>query len=378
MLPQLAHDFAVSTGAASVVITAFSSAYGLCQLAYGPLGDRFGKYRVLSIAMTLSAIAIAAGAAAQSLRELAALRLLAGATTAGVLALALAYVGDVVEYAQRQAVLARVLSGQLLGVISGQAVGGILIGFINWRVVFLLLGGVYAGVAALLWFELDSGRVVQPHRTASEPPVRFVSQYVALLAGRRSRVVLLAIFFEGLLFFGALAYFAAFLRFRFALGYVAIGLLLGCFGLGGLGYGLCARWIVPTLGERGMMRTGGFMLLAGMVLLNWTPVWVATAPVMAVLGGGLYMVHNTLQTNATQLAPEARGAAVSLFTACFFIGQAIGAALIGFGVDHIGYAAVFTTAGGGLFALCWWFARAVKAPVPQRGVAQGSGSTFDA
>ena len=80
----------------------------------------------------------------------------------------------------------------------------------------------------------------------------------------------------------------------------------------------------------------------------------------AVLGFGLYMVHNTLQTNATQLAPEARGAAVSLFNACFFIGQAIGAAVIGLWVDRFGYGAALMATGVGLLALCWWFARSVE------------------
>jgi predicted MFS family arabinose efflux permease len=356
MLPLLAHDFRVSTGAASVVVSAFTLAYSLSQLAFGPIGDRFGKYRVLSIAMALSACTIAAGAAAQSLRELAALRLLAGITTAGVLSLALAYVGDVVAYEHRQAVLARVLSGQLLGVITGQAAGGILIAFVSWRVVFLVLGGIYACVAILLWHELRSGRVVQPHPATPPPPGRIAAQYIALLMGRRSRIVLLAIFLEGLMFFGLLAYFAAYLRFRFALDYVAIGGLLGCFGIGGLGYGLFARRIVPALGERGMMLTGGILLLAGLLLLSWMPVWGADAPVMAMLGFGLYMVHNTLQTNATQLAPEARGAAVSLFNSCFFFGQAIGAGAIGFGVDRVGYRPVFIMIGLGLLVLCWWVA----------------------
>ena len=199
--------------------------------------------------------------------------------------------------------------------------------------------------------------MVQLHRAASLRPGRLIGQYVALLAGRRSRIVLLAIFLEGLMFFGLLAYLAAFLRARFALDYEAIGLLLGCFGVGGLGYGLSARWILPALGERGMMMTGGVLLLAGLLLLSWLPRWAAMAPVMAALGFGLYMVHNTLQTNATQLAPEARGAAVSLFNACFFIGQAIGAALIGLAVDHVGYNVVLVTTGAGLLALCWWFAR---------------------
>ena len=47
---------------------------------------------------------------------------------------------------------------------------------------------------------------------------------------------------------------------------------------------------------------------------------------------------------------------MSLFNACFFFGQAIGAALIGLAVDRVGYERCCTT-GAGLLALCWWFAR---------------------
>jgi MFS transporter, YNFM family, putative membrane transport protein len=380
MLPMLAQDFRVTTGAASAVVTAFALAYGVSQLAYGPIGDRCGKYRVICVAMTLSAVAIAVGAAARSLPQLAMLRLLAGVTTAGVLALALAYVGDVVPYAGRQAVLARVLSGQLLGVICGQAAGGILIGVVGWRVVFLLLGAVFAGVSLLLWRELLSGRVVQPGgaeqlRAGQLRAGRMVRDYLNLLTGAHSRRVLIAISLEGLLFFGMLAYFAAFLRQRFALDYLTIGPLLGCFGLGGLGYGMFARWIVPALGERRMMVLGGVLLLCGLLLLGRTPVWAADAPVMAVLGFALYMVHNTLQTNATQMAPDARGAAVSLFTAVFFCGQAIGAAATGAAVARFGYSAVFAATGLCLLALCGWFARCAYGDAAAWAMAPQSGST---
>ena len=38
-------------------------------------------------------------------------------------------------------------------------------------------------------------------------------------------------------------------------------------------------------------------------------------PCLVAQGMGLYMMHNTLQVNATQMAPDARGAAVALFAA---------------------------------------------------------------
>ena len=50
LLPQIAADFSVTTGAASAAITAFALSYGLLQVVCGPLGDRFGRYRTIAAA----------------------------------------------------------------------------------------------------------------------------------------------------------------------------------------------------------------------------------------------------------------------------------------------------------------------------------------
>jgi MFS family permease len=67
------------------------------------------------------------------------------------------------------------------------------------------------------------------------------------------------------------------------------------------------------------------------------------------LGMGYYTMHGTLQTRATELAPEARGTAISLFAFFFFMGQATGPQLLGSILKSHGYGAAFITAGVGLF-----------------------------
>lgn len=362
LLPEVADTFAVSTSHASIIVTAFALAYGLAQIVYGPIGDRFGKYSVITLAVTLSAVVIAAASTAHSLAALALFRLVAGVTTAAILPLSLAYIGDAVPYHVRQPVLARILSGQLLGVICGQSFGGILIHFVSWRAVFLLLGAIFGVVASLLWLELRSPRVVQVRTPTPLELRRLLTQYVVLVKAPRPRAVLVAIAIEGTVFFGMLAYLGAFLRESFGFDFVRVGLILGCFGIGGLGYSLSARWIVPLAKERGMIRLGGIILAACLTPLGQLPGY-ALPPVMAALGFALYMFHNTLQTNATQMAAEARGAAVSLFYSCFFLGQAIGAAAVGVAVAQFGYGAVFASGGIVLLVLGLWFS---SAALPQR------------
>jgi predicted MFS family arabinose efflux permease len=78
-------------------------------------------------------------------------------------------------------------------------------------------------------------------------------------------------------------------------------------------------------------------------------VWQWSIPLIILLGMGYYTMHGTLQTRATELAPEARGTAVSLFAFFFFMGQATGPQLLGSIVKSGGYAPAFITAGVGLF-----------------------------
>lgn len=357
MIPRIAFEFGTTAGSAGVIATTYTVAYGLCQLVYGPLGDRYGKFRLVTLAMTLSGAVVAAGAFAASLEQLALLRLVAGMITAAVIPLAMAHVGDVVPYDRRQTVLARFLSGQILGVVFGQAAGGALIEATDWRAVFLILGAAYTLVSVLLWREAVSGRIPPLVERQGGGIGRAFRQYSGMLAASRPRIVLAAVFVEGFLFFGGLAYIGAYVHERFGLDFATIGLLLGCFGVGGLAYALSVRPIVRRLGESGMVVAGGIVLAAGFAALAWMPAWPGVAAVMTAIGFGFYMLHNTLQTNATQMAPEARGAAVSLFALVFFLGQGAGVQIYGTVVDRIGFEAVFLTVGPGLLLLGLIFGR---------------------
>jgi predicted MFS family arabinose efflux permease len=77
-------------------------------------------------------------------------------------------------------------------------------------------------------------------------------------------------------------------------------------------------------------------------------------------GISFYMFHNTLQTNGTQMAPEARGAAMALFALCLFVGQAIGVPAAVPIVDRWGAPPVFLVAAIVLPLLAFWFAAALR------------------
>jgi predicted MFS family arabinose efflux permease len=186
-----------------------------------------------------------------------------------------------------------------------------------------------------------------------------------LLARSNVRVVLAAVAAEGFLFFGAFGFLGAWLQLRFGLSYTAIGLIAAGYGVGGLGYSLGVRPLVRRLGERGLVAAGGLVLLGCFVGLALLPSWHFAPPLVVGLGLGYFMLHNTLQTRATEMAPQARGSAVSFFAMSLFLSQAAGVALAGYVVPAIGFEALFAAAGLGLALLAWWFRRRLQAVHPR-------------
>jgi predicted MFS family arabinose efflux permease len=102
-------------------------------------------------------------------------------------------------------------------------------------------------------------------------------------------------------------------------------------------------------------------LVAGAFLIvALADAWWWSAPACFLAGLGFYMLHNTLQINATQMAPERRGAAVAAFASCFFIGQSVGVAVNGHLIVLVGTTGIIVLGALGVFAVSWNFARVLR------------------
>jgi predicted MFS family arabinose efflux permease len=361
LLPLLAEAFGTTAGGASAVITAFAVAYGGLQVVNGPLGDRFGKYRMVFWVTAISALGNLACAFAPSLPLLVAARFAAGATVGAIVPLAMAWIGDVVPYERRQPVLARFLIGNMLGVALSTTVSGWLGELYGWRAIFFVLSGLYVLAAALLWLELQTNPSTRQAQTARESVAQSFLRMARLARGAWVRVILATVFIEGALFNGALAFAAYHAHRNLGLGVAASGTLIAAFAAGGLIYAGIAGRLVPRIGERGLVLAGGSFIGVGYLGLAFAPGAAFAVPCLAGLGMGLYMLHNTLQVHATQMAPESRGAAVALFAFFLFTGQSTGIWLASKAVDAVGTRPVFIAAAIGLPLLALEFRRRLAA-----------------
>ena len=348
LLPQVAQDFSSTLGAASSIVTAYAIPYGLTQAFAGVIGDRLGKCQAVAAACAASCLLVLLCAGAQSVPQLALARFVSAPGAAVIVPLGMAYVGDAVPYARRQTVLARFLAGQMCGMIAGQVFGGIIGDHFGWRIVFVALAFVFAGAAFALASQFRGNPWTKAihHEDAVRPG--FIAGYRTLFAVPWARFVMLAVFLEAAIFFGGLTYIAADLHGRFGLSFSVAGLVIGCYGLGSVFYAGSVHRLVEAFGERGLVIGGGVIVMLGFLLLAGAPWWQTAPLACTLLGFGYYMVHNTLQTNATQMLPQARGTAVAGFSSALFLGQSAGVALAAPIVDRAGAVPVFVLA-----ALLW-------------------------
>lgn len=362
LLPKIADAFGVTVGATAIIVTMYAVSYGLFQLVTGPLGDRFGKVRVIAAGSTLCGVLTVASAFTTNITELATLRFLAGLAGAAVIPNCLAFIGDAVPLARRQAVLARYMISMSLGTISGQAIGGVIADVGGWQAVFVMIGAflILAGLALLIRSPFDplmaappAGRAVGVFAAAS--------RLAALRRNPQARLVLLAVTLEAALFYGAFTFVGAHLRSAFALSYAAIGAITATIAIGAISYGVVAPWAIARFGEKTLVGASAAFFAVSFLIIATSPSVAGIILGCVLAGVGFVLLHNSLQKNATQLDPDARGASISAFAFAFFLGQTLGVGFASPIYDLFGAVPLFLGAAALLPLLAFWFRRGLGA-----------------
>jgi len=340
LLPILAVDLDITLREAALVASAYTLPYALMQVVLGPVGDAIGKTRLIRISLTILTIGLALSALAPDFGTVLMARALAGSFAGGIIPASMALIGDRVPYAERQFVISRFLVAVIMGQLAGSVVSGALAGTTGWRTVF----GLSACVTAIGW--VASLIFLKSQSKGTPLSVRgSIERYRTVLANPKSLLVFGTVGAEGLLIFGLFPFVASLLIEHGAAGSFEAGVAIAAFAAGGIVYSLVVRRLLALLGQWGMMKTGGVVTGAAFVATAIPFPWPVVVVLFLICGFGFYMLHNTMQTQATELAPTARGSALALFASSFFLGQGIGPVIAG-GISHaVGFGVLFIGAG---------------------------------
>lgn len=354
VVAEIAVDFGTTAAHAALLGTAYTLPFAFVQPVLGPVADAVGKRRVVTVCVCLLALMLAASAVAASLGWLMAFRALSGAAAGGMMPLTLAIMADAVPLRDRQVALSRMLVFGISGQIAGGAIAGPVAAVAGWRGMLVLCAiAAVVGAAALI----SASRGATPEPRTRYDPVVAAKRYRAILANPSAIPLYATVAMEGGLVFGSFPFLAPLMIGRGIGGTTEAGLAIGAFGAGGLAYAAMARPLLTRFGPANVVRLGGLLGFAALMGFAVAPaLWVAVAAGF-LLGTAFYMIHNAIQTRATELSPQFRGSAVSLHAFSFFTGQSLGPVAFGLGEATVGLGVALAMGAVLLLALAWLLAR---------------------
>ncbi len=353
----LAQDFGATTARVALIASAYALPFALIQPILGPVGDAMGKRRVITVALSVLTIMLIASAFVPNLDSLLVVRALAGLAAGGVMPLTIAMVGDAVPVQGRQVALSRLLAVVITGQIAGGSMSGLLEPYLGWRGVMLAASVLPAiAVAGLIL----GGRALPSEPHARFDPIQAIQRYRQIMRMPAARVLYISVAIEGGCIFGVFPYFAPMLR-DSGLGSTAeAGMTVAAFGVGGLIYAAIAKPLLHRIGPERLVQLGGGLCLVAQIGFALAPSAWAFMAAGLLLGTGMYMIHNFIQTRVTELAPHARGSAVALHAFHFYGGQTIGPVVIGLMLRRLGEMPAMALSGLALLALAFWLGRLAR------------------
>ncbi len=223
----------------------------------------------------------------------------------------LVFVGDSIAVDRRQHELAGLMAATAGATSLSIFVGGG-IAAVSWRAGFAGMAVLTLLLAGLL------GRVAEPPGRAPSRPLEQLRRFFA----RPWALVVIAIaLVEGIVVLGCLTYLAPAVQ-ASGHGPAVAGLSVAVFGVGTLGASMFIKLLIGRVRSGMLMIIGGVNLATGWMVAAVDPGLAGAAVCSAFVGVGFAFLHSTLQTWATDVAPDARATTISFFAAALFVGPA--------------------------------------------------------
>ena len=178
-MSALTRDLGASVAQAQLTLTGMLLPFGLSQLAWGPLSDRFGRKPVLLVGLAAFTVAAVACALAPTIDALQAWRSFQGAAMGAIVMSGRAVLRDGFEPAEAVRVMSRAQTG--LGVLAcvGPLAGGVLAEYAGWRWALAFIAGY--GALALALVALRFRETLPRARRAPLHPLALARNWVTVL-----------------------------------------------------------------------------------------------------------------------------------------------------------------------------------------------------
>lgn len=364
-LPAIAQTLAIAPAAATIILTAYLTPYGLLQPVCGAIGDAVGRVRLLCIIVAGLAGSTVLCAAAPTLEALVVARIVTGCFAAGIISVNQSLVGSVVSEEDRQGAVGLLMGVTFTGQGLSAGLGGLICDLVGWRAAFICFGALgtaaWLGVRRLRYLDemdgvsaIDAAGAGAVGSAEREPfrPAAFLRHAAQILFGP-GRAIYFVAFTTGIIFLGVYGFMGTFLAERCGLSSTQAGLLMMFYGLACLAGGSISGRIGEARGQRGVIAVGetsGVIATALLAASTITGSWMPALPAAACLGLGYILVQPTLVSFSMDIDPSRTGLCTGLIGLGVFAGGGVGSSLGGLAIAGGGYLALWTIAGVALVA----------------------------
>lgn len=322
LLPQLATDFGVSSGATTLSLSLTTLGLGLALLVAGPLSDVVGRTRLIHLSLLGSAAVAIATVAAPTWEALLALRFLEGVTLAGLPAVATAYLREELHASAHGRAAGLYVGGTAIGGMAGRLVTGPVAEVGGWRAALAAVALLAVACVAVVRLLLPSSRHFVPADRGVRPLLRMARRAM-------SDPALLALYGVGGCSVGALVAVFNTLGFRLAespfhLGLGAASLVFLVYPLGTVSSASFGR-LADRLGRRVVLPVGCVLTLAGL-LLTLTGSLLLLVVGLSLLIAGFFAVHGIASGWVPARAHAggvSTGQAASLYLFTYYLGSSV-------------------------------------------------------
>lgn len=324
VLPVLSREFGLSPARAGLSVSVVVIGVAAASSFHGALSDVLGRKRVMVGSALLLVVPTLLCAFTRSFDALVALRAVQGLLIPGVTAVSVAYAGDHVDVARLPAVVGALIAASVTGGLTGRVVGGLVASVAGWRAEFALFAAITLAAGLLIAYGLEPGS-----RAERLGWSRAYGGMLRHLVDRR----LLGAFLIGMTLLFAWMGLFTFLPYHlvsppYRLGTAQVSLMYLVY-LAGIAVSPVAGRLAGRISPRLVMGAGLCIAALGMIATLLRPLW-AIAAALVVSSVGMFAAQGVAPGFVNRNAASAKGGANALYLMFYYLGGALGSALLGF------------------------------------------------
>lgn len=336
IFPNLAEEFNLSPALASLSLSSATMTLAISLLIIGSISEVYGRKIIMSLSIILSSTLAILTAFVPNYHSLIAIRILQGLASAGLPAIAMAYISEEIEPKSISLAMGLYIGGNTVGGMAGRLIIGTLTNMFNWRLALGCVGIIGLTNSILFVKLLPKSRNFNPRKLE-------IINLTKTLIGHVRNVKLLCLYSMGFLFMGSFVSLYNYIGFQLIappynvnptlVSFIFVLYLVGTFSSSFLSK------MSDRHGRFEIIRLSTVFMLAGALITLGNSLLFKILGI-GVLTFGYFGCHSIISAWVGRIASHDKAQASSLYLFFYYAGSSIGGTASGIFLESNGWQGV--------------------------------------